>query len=150
MMCTTIIWSFNLNLIFYIIFQAPLGASGKLAFFSYVYPAVFRGDGALPYLLIVVSLLFGVNAAMLAYVLQQRKSRAIDGRSGVAASIVALLSAGCVACGTSFFSPLLATIGATSAAAVRDFGVFMLAVSAALLLYSLYRLGLQSGSGDSQ
>jgi hypothetical protein len=61
-------------------------------------------------------------------------------KSGGAGLIFAVLSGGCVACGTSILAPLLATIGATSTVFVQDLSNFLNWISIILISYSIYKL----------
>ena len=76
---------------------------------------------------IAIALLFGINAAMVAYYLKLRK-HSIGGtaRAGAATSLgglaSGLLGIGCAACGTFLFGPLLALVGAGGLIALLPFG----------------------------
>lgn len=136
-----IIWSLNLELLKYILFEAQIGVLDKLSFFSYGYQSVFTTfNDAQSLGIIIFSLLFGLNTSMLVYVLRRKGFRAIPKKSGSAAFIFAILSGGCLACGTSLITPLLVTLGATSAPFVRDLSTIFNWLGSILIIYSIYKL----------
>lgn len=142
LMLSIIIWWLNIDLIGYIIFQSPLSLGSKLRFLGYSYEALFTSyDNLLSISILLLSLLFGLNALLLWRALKQRAAGAKTARLGGFAAALGVLSGGCAACGTSLIAPVLASVGATSAAA-QSAGIFFNFLGSALLLYSIYRLGL--------
>lgn len=146
LMCGVVLWSLNIQLLLYMLFEAPVSLGTKLQFFTYVYSGLVQNyDNVLALAVLFVSALSGVNTALWVFVVRQRTrsnpGRTTAGWSGGAMTL-AVLSSGCVACGTSLLAPVFATVGATSVAAVREIGVVFAYVSCALLLYSIYRLSL--------
>ncbi len=137
-----IIWWLNIDLLRYILFEAPLATSAKFRFFAYSYEALFTSiTGLLSVSILLLSLLFGVNTVVLGHALKQRAANAKSAQIGGFAAVLGVLSGGCAACGTSLLAPVLASLGATSAAA-QNAGIFFNFLGSALLLYSIYRLGL--------
>jgi len=137
-----IIWWLNIDLITYILFQAPLTFTAKLHFLWYTYEALFTSfDSLLSISILLLSLLFGINTVLLGRALKQRAANAKTAQIGGFAAILGVLSGGCAACGTALLAPALASLGATSAAA-QNVGIFFNFLGSALLLYSIYRLGL--------
>ncbi len=140
-MAGAIVWSLNLDLIRYILFEAPISFYDKLSFFSYTYESLFTTfDSAQSLGIVVFSLLFGVNTALFIYVIRRRGLKAVPKKSGGTAFTLAILGGGCVACGTSLIAPLLATFGATSGAFVRELGAVFMWVGSVLTIYSIYKL----------
>lgn len=91
--------------------------------------------------ILLVALLVGINVALLVAIGSSRLSNA---RAG-GATLLALFGAGCAACGTSIFAPLIASLGAaTSIGFVERVGLAANLVAIGLLSYSIYRLGLQA------
>lgn len=142
LMLSIIIWSLNLDLVKFILFDAPLSFLQKLEFFSYGYESLFSTfDNLLSVSIILISVLFGINTALFVKALRLRAADAKAAQTGGAAAVLAVVSGGCAACGTSLIAPLLASVGA-SAAAARSAGVVFSLLGSALLVYSIYRLGL--------
>lgn len=56
--------------------------------------------------------------------------------------MLALLSGGCAACGTSLLAPLIASAGAVGAPLLRDLGAIFNWLGSLLLIYSIYKLSL--------
>lgn len=141
-MLSIIIWWLNFDLIGYILFQSPLSPGSKLRFLGYSYEALFTSyDSLLSISIFLLSLLFGINTILLWRALKQRAAGAKTARLGGFAAVLGVLSGGCAACGTSLIAPVLASVGATSAAA-QSAGMFFNFLGSVLLLYSIYRLGL--------
>ncbi len=142
LMLSVIIWWLNLDLMGYIMFQAPLTLGGKLQFLLYSYGGLFTSyDSLLSISLLLLSFLLGVNALLLWRALKQRAAGLKTARLGGLAATLGVLGGGCASCGTSLIGPILASFGATSAAA-QSAGMFFNFLGAGLLLYSIYRVGL--------
>lgn len=136
-----IVWSLNLGLLRYILFEAPLSFAEKLEFFSYTYETLYTTFSSVQAMgITILSVLFGINAAMLVYIIRRQGLASVPKKSGSGAFALAILGGGCVACGTSIIAPLLATIGATSSALARDLGVVFMWVGSLLTVYSIYKL----------
>lgn len=155
LMSGVILWSLNIGTLWYVMVQAPVSLSIKLQFYLYGYQSLFRTySTSLSLAIVVVSLLAGINTVLLLYVIRVRKQRIAVSRqsaSGGLAVLLAIVGSGCVACGTSIVTPILATLGASSLTAAHRISVMMLWGSSLLLVYSIYRLGLlASGSKTTQ
>ena len=137
-----ILWSLNLDLVRYIVFDAPISFLDKIRFFSETYRDIFTTYDSLQALgIIVFSLLFGLNIVLLAYVWKHQGLKNIPKKSGIGGMLMAVLAGGCVACGTSLLAPLLATFGATSSAFLRDLSVWLSWGGSVLIIFSIYKLG---------
>jgi hypothetical protein len=144
-MIGSIVWSLNLDLVSYILFEAPLGIFEKLEFFFYTYESIFLSYNSLMAMgIVTLSLLFGINLVMVIFVLKNREVvEKLPKKSGLGAFAIAVASGGCIACGTSIFIPLLAFFGVgTSAVFIRNFGVWLMWLGSILLVYSIYKMGV--------
>jgi|AntRauTorckE6833_2_1112554.scaffolds.fasta_scaffold02792_9 hypothetical protein len=138
-----IIWSLNLDLLWYILTEAPLNLLQKLEFFVYGYESIFTTfDSLLSVSIILFSVLFGMNIALLVYVIKNQGFKSIPKKSGGAGFTFAILGGGCIACGTSLLAPLLATAGAGSALWLRDLGTIFNLLGSLLIGYSIYKLSI--------
>lgn len=150
LMAGLIIWSLNLDLLRYILFEAPLTAYDKFEFFAYGYQSLFTTyNSALSLGIIVFTLLFGINIAMLTFAIRREGLASIPKKSGGGAFIFAILGGGCIACGTSLLAPLVASAGAASAPLLRDLGAIFNWLGSLLLIYSIYKLSLIVQSAKS-
>ena len=140
-MAGLIIWSLNLDLLAYIFFQAPISSFEKIRFFLDGYTSIATNiTNAQSSGIALFSTLFGINMALIIYVLRRRGLKVIPKKSGSGAFALAILSGGCFACGTSLLAPLLATLGATSGSFVRGLGTLFNWLGSILLVYSIYKL----------
>lgn len=136
-----VLWSLNLGLLRYIVFEAPISFLDKLGFFTYGYSSVFTTyNSAQPVGLILLSVLFGINTSVFVYVIRRQGFKLVPKKSGIGAFGLAIISGGCVACGTSLVAPLLATFGAASSVFLRDLSTILNWAGSVLLLYSIYKL----------
>lgn len=136
-----ILWSLNYDLILYIFFESPLDFFGKIEFFLYGYQNLFTSlDSVLSLSIIAFSVLFGINSALLVYVIKNHGFNNIPKKSSTSAFIVAILGGGCIACGTSLLAPLLISFGVVSTAVLRDLGSILNIIGSLLMIYSIYRL----------
>lgn len=137
-----ILWSLNLDLLVYIIFNAPISILDKVEFFIYGYQSLFTTlDSVLSLGIIVFGILFGINLSLIVYVIRNIGYKNIPKKSGGGAFIFAILGGGCIACGTSILAPLLASLGAVgSSALMRDLGAIFNWLGSILLVYSIFKL----------
>lgn len=142
-----ILWALNLDLVRYIIFDAPLTIGQKIGFFADVYKSMFvthpsvQGVGILFF-----SILFGVNIALVVYVIKNVGFAKIPKKSGFGGLFFAVLGGGCIACGASILAPLLATFGATSTVFVQELSTLFNWIGVLLVSYSIYKLGGMASS----
>ena len=137
-----ILWSLNLNLLGYVIFDAPISLLQKIDFFFDIYSNLYTTyTGVQSISLVIFSVLFGINLALLIFVLKNRGFSAIPKKSGVGGFALAILGGGCVACGTSLIAPLVATLGAGATPFLRDLATIFNILGSILILYSIYKLG---------
>lgn len=141
------LWSLNLDLVSYILFDAPISFADKVEFFSATYRDIFTTYESPQALgIIIFSVLFGINSALLWLVIRNKGFRNIPKKSGVGGMIAAILGGGCVACGTSLLAPLLATVGGVSSAFLRDFSLLLSWGGALLILFSIFQLAQLAAS----
>lgn len=137
-----ILWSLNLDLLGYIWFDAPLSFVEKIDFFFSVYRDIYTTHNGIEGTGIVLfSVLFGVNLALIVFVLKHRGVSSVPKKSGAGGLVFAVIGGGCVACGTSILAPILATVGATSGIFVRQLAVAFNFLGVMLILFSIYTLG---------
>jgi hypothetical protein len=130
-----LLWIFNIGLLYYALFQAPLSVSEKSSFIMGVFGSAFTNfDTPQALALFMFSVLFGVNLSMLIFVKQSKKT-------GLSL-MLAVLASGCAACGTSVLTPLLISVGAGGSLALsREIGIAISYLSLTLVVYSIYSLG---------
>jgi len=137
-----VIWSLNFDLVRYIVIDAPINAFEKLRFFWDVQTGIYTAYSSSQATgILLFGLLFGINGAMILKVIRSGALKLIPKKSGGASFMFALLSGGCVACGTSILAPLLATAGATSSAFTTSLSNWLSWISIIFISYSIYKLG---------
>lgn len=144
------LWALNTDLLRFVLFESGVSAGLKIEFFFGVYQSLFSEIGSLQSLVLVIfGVLFGINLALLVFVLK-RRFRQQKSLKGSAASVPGLLLAtiggGCAACGTSLLAPLFATFGITSAGFIRDFGLVAAILGIVLISYSAAKLSEQAAA----
>lgn len=144
-----LVWLTNLSLLKSALFGSSLSLVEKADFILSGYRSIFTNFEPLAAtLLVILALLFGINAALLIFVkrgsLQQARQ---SGTQSFGAALAGIISAGCAACGTSILAPLLGGIGAAaSIGLVEVIGVAANIVAFSLLLYSIYTLGQRAAT----
>ncbi len=138
------LWSLNLNLLGYILFEANLPLGEKISFFTYAYQSLFTNiNDIFSASIVVFALLFGTNTALLTKAIRQNGLRSAPKKGGLGATGAAILSGGCVACGTSIVAPIISSLGASSSALLlRDLGTIITILGIVFLLYSIYKLAV--------
>lgn len=140
-----IIWSLNLELVSYILIDAPITIVSKLQFFIETYKDIFITYSSVNATgILVLSVLFGSNTAMLIYVLRnhnERKKTLRASRASNAGLLAAIISGGCIVCGTSLLAPFALMFGATSSIYLHTFSNVLNLISIFFMLISLYQLG---------
>ncbi len=139
-----VVWSLNFGLVQYILFQAPkMTLLDKINFFNDGTKGVFTTFNNPQTIGIqIFSILFAINLAMLVFIFRRHGLRNVPTKSGGVALVFALLSSGCVACGTSIIAPLLITLGVTSAPLVHDLSTVFSTIGSILLIYSIHKLSI--------
>lgn len=138
-----ILWALNLEVLTYIIFKAPISVADKLILFRDIYSDIYTNFSEIHEVITVLfSVLFGLNLALLIFVIKNRGFKKIPKKSGFGGLLLAVVGGGCVACGTSLIAPLLASIGGVSTAFFRELSLFLNLAGSLLIIYSIYKLGL--------
>lgn len=147
LMAGLVIWSLNLELVLYIFFETPLSFLDKIGFFLEGYRSLFSNlNSLLSVSIVVFATLFGLNIALLVFVLRHIGFSAIPKKSGGGAFVFAILGGGCIACGTSLLTPILISLGLFGGAFMRDLGALFNLIGSLLLTYSIYKLSIAAHS----
>ena len=126
----------------YILFGSGISIGLKTEFFFGVYRDIFVNYEAVQALVIIIfSVLFGINSALVIFVLKNQDYRSIPKKSGFGGLVFAVVGGGCLACGTSILYPLLITFGLSTTVVAQQIGLVLSAVGSLLLLFSIYKLG---------
>ena len=138
-----LLWIFNIGLLYYALFQAPLSISEKSSFIFGVFGSAFTNfDTPQALALFLFSVLFGVNLSMLIFVIYARGKVVKQSKKTGLSLMLAVLASGCAACGTSVLTPLLISVGAGGSLALsREIGIAISYLSLTLVVYSIYSLG---------
>ena len=140
LMLGLVLWSLNIDLLTYVLFQSQVDFGQKLRFFTYVYEAIFTGFTLQNIAFLLFSILFGINMALFVYVLRRRKSDAKAVATSGSAATIGMLSGGCAACGTSLLTPLLASVGGVSAGFAEQLGAILSLLGSLLVIYAIFTL----------
>ena len=136
-----IIWSLNFDLLQFIWFEFPIPFSDRIQLMWDVHTGIYTAYSNVQATgIILFGFLFGINTSLIVKLLRNSNFRSIPKKSGGASLFFALVSGGCVACGTSILAPLLATLGATSTAFISDLSNILNWISIVLIGYSIYKL----------
>lgn len=138
-----IVWSLNLELFQVIATNPVLSVGEKLRVFWDVHTGIltaFQTKEAISNILF--SILFGINGALVVYTLKHHSLKNIPKKSGGIGITLAIISGGCIACGTSILAPLLLTLGVTSSIASRELSSILIWLGSVAICYSIYALGL--------
>lgn len=140
-----VIWSLNLDLARYILFDldgVSLGVRLQTVFWDPYWSVFSTFENFQALGIVIFSSLFGLNLALLVYVLKNQGFKDLPKKSSFGGTVFAVLAGGCVACGTSILAPLVATFGATSGAFLRELSLWLNWAASILIVYSIYKLGL--------
>ncbi len=137
-----VLWSLNIDLVKYILFDSGVSIATKFDFFFSVYRDIFINYESVQALAIITfSFLFGINTALVIFVLRNQDYKSIPKKSGFGGLILAIIGGGCLACGTSILYPILITLGVGTTAIASELGLILSAIGSVLLLFSIYKLG---------
>lgn len=138
-----ILWAFNLDVLSYLIFKAPISPAEKLGLFADIYKDIYTNFSEFHEVVTVAfTLLFGVNVALMTFIIKNKGFKSIPKKSGLGGLVLAIVGGGCVACGTSLLAPLLASVSGASSVFFRDISLILNLLATVLVIYSIYRLGL--------
>jgi hypothetical protein len=135
------VWSTNYQLVWFIATQSTLRLTDKIGFVMDGYRNLFSGFSAVTSLgMILFSLLFGLNLSCLLFILSKRQKVRVPIKSNGGALTMAIVSGGCIACGTSFITPLVATFGSAATPLVEQLSFIAVWLGAALLVVSIMQV----------
>lgn len=137
-----LMWFYNANLLFYMLFRAPVSLTTKLLFPLQSFGSIFTSFTNLQVIsLIALSFVQGIILALLIYIFRQRKIASQGIVAGGGSMLIAVFGFGCTTCGTSLLSPILTLFAAGSAATVGAIvGPIVNFLSVGLGLFALYQL----------
>ncbi len=137
-----VIWALNLDLLRFTLFESGFALSDKLQIIWDVQTGIYTAyNNAQATGIILFGIFFGINFALIVKAVRMNSFKKIPKKSGGAGLFFAILSGGCVACGTSILTPIIASLGATAAVSVEELSNILNWVSIILILYSIYKLG---------
>lgn len=140
LMLGAVLWSLNIDLLSYVLFQSQISFGQKLRFFTYVYESIITDFGLQNVAFLLFSVLFGINMSLFVYVFKRRKSAKKAVATSGSAAAVGMLSGGCAACGTSILTPVLASLGGVSAGFAEQLGAILSLLGSLLVLYAIFTL----------
>lgn len=148
-----IYWLFNLSTFTTVVGSGNLTLLEKARFVFDPLWSLFSTNGAYTAtLMILVSLIQGVNIAVLTYTIrhQQKVDTAVLGGSTFV-SLLAIIGLGCPSCGTSLLTPILAIFISGSTVALSE-SITRISLPIALLIgvYGLYAIGLKAATARAQ
>jgi hypothetical protein len=136
------VWLRNISLIVTAFTSSLFDVGDRLLLLLRLLGGIATADTVLVAVLtIIMSLLFGVNIALLIYYFVQRKKlpAAKESATTVGGIIAAVFGIGCSACGTLVLSAILSSVGATGLLALLPLGGGEFLISSiALLIASIY------------
>ncbi len=143
-----ILWSLNLELLWYIVAQSPLNPFQKLEFVFDIYGGIASNYQSLQAMVMVLFAgLFGINAAILLYVVRGGQKQALKSGSSVGGLTAAVIGGGCIACGTSIITPVIASFGATATIGLNNtIGLIVNLIGIVFICYSLIGLGQRAAT----
>lgn len=137
-------WLFNLSVLTTILTSGNVSLLEKIDVLLSPFRAIAATDGYLQvWLMVILSLLQGVNIVLLIYVVRHQKkvdSRLVGG--GSLAGLLAVIGLGCPACGTSLLTPLLAVfVSGASVGLEETITNVALPLAIVISVYGMYVLG---------
>lgn len=137
-----IIWALNLDLLRFTLFESGFDLETKMQILWDVQTGIYSAYSSLQATgIIVFGFVFGINFSLIIKVIRSGSLKNIPKKSGSTGLVLAVISGGCVACGTSILAPLLATFTATASVSVSELSNTLNWISVLLILYSIYKLG---------
>ena len=144
-----LVWITNLSLLWSVIAQSSLSWWDRFNFYLDGYQSLFTNFEPLPMVTILAfAVLFGINLALLFFVVQQStKKRAADSGRSLVAIAAGAIGAGCAACGTSVLAPVLSGVGAAGSLTLASWiGWLANIIGLSLLLFSIYKLAFSASA----
>lgn len=149
-----IYWMFSLEVLFTILSSSGVSIVEKINVLLSPLGSIAARASSGTYvasLMVILSLLQGVNIAVLAFTMrhQQKTDPSLLGGSTFV-GLLALIGLGCPACGTSLITPVVALFVSTSAVAISE-KIMLVVLPLAIIvgLYGIYVLGLRASSAKA-
>ncbi len=138
-----ILWSLNTQLLWYIVVEAPINFAQKLEFVTDVYGGIATNyESTQSMIMLLFSFLFGVNIMLIVFVVRNGAFKLSKNKSSVGGLTAAIIGGGCIACGTSIITPIIASFGATATISLNNtVGTLVNTIGIVFILYSLLGLG---------
>ena len=141
LMFTLALWLRNLSLLKEIIVSSAFSFSGKILFIVNFFGSIATAVTPFSaFLVILISILFGINASLLIYYIKQAKKLPRKEGIGTAGAFVSgILGIGCASCGSFLLGAILASFGASGLIMSLPLrGGELTILSIALLLLSIF------------
>jgi len=152
-----VIWSLNLDLARFILFEVdqPLGIKLQTVLWDPYWNVFTTFDSIQAFGIVLFSFLFGLNLSVITYVLKNQGLKNIPKKSSFGGTVFAVLAGGCVACGTSILAPLLTPLlgifgVALSGTFLRELATWLNWAASILIVFSIYKLGLLAATIQSK
>lgn len=140
-----LVWSINLDLLAYILFDAPITIVEKTQFIARSYTTILSSPDARSTSIVLFSLLSGLNTTVFVFAFRRRYLKSPN-TQGALGAVFAVLSGGCYACGTSLLAPLFTSVGAVSIQTIARIGVYINWIGIVLIAWSLYTTVMSASS----
>ncbi len=143
-----ILWSLNVELLWFVLVKSPLSLFQKVEFVLEIFNGIMTNYEHLQiFTMLLFSGLFGINTAVLVFVVKRGQKQALKSGSSVGGLTAAIIGGGCIACGTSIITPLVTSLGATATVGLNNtLGMVVNVVGIVLILYSLIGLGQRAAT----
>lgn len=147
-----IYWMFNFGVLFTILGSGGVSVAEKINVLMSPIGSIVTSSGAfVASLMVVLSLLQGINIAVLTFTIRHQKKidpSLLGGSTFV--GLLALIGLGCPACGTSLITPVVALFVSTSAVAISEkIMLVILPIAIIIGLYGIYILGLRAATAKA-
>lgn len=144
-----IYWMFNLSVIITILGSNSVSVVEKINVLMSPIGSIVTSSGSfVALLMIILSLLQGINIAVLVFTIRHQKKvdpSLLGGSTFV--GLLALIGLGCPACGTSLITPVVAIFVSTSAIVISEkIMLAVLPIAIIVGLYGIYVLGLRAAT----
>ncbi len=137
-----LVWLFTFDTLWYVLTMPDYPVSEKLSYFlsPFVNSFTYFFQDPVAASRLIFSVLAGLNLALYVYIRQHQQP--VSSRKGLGGLATALVASGCVACGTSIFSPLLVGVGVGASAIIGAMvSTVGYLIGIILMLYSINGFG---------
>lgn len=141
LMLGILVWSMNYTLVWYVVSNSTLSIAAKLTFIYDGYKNLFTNFSFTTSVgMVLFALAFGINLSCVSYISITKSASRIPLKSNSGAVLMAAVSSSCVACGTSFITPIIAALGGTASPFIEKLSALTVWLGLCLLLYSIMRM----------